>query len=86
MVGFCFSALKYDQLGVQNLQGLMFILVTENTFPAMYGVLSLFPQVNSYTSSLLSESSGVRHYWLVVVRVWILQDDWKCALKFEFIM
>ena len=45
MVGLCYSNLHYDQLGVQNLQGLMFILVTENTFPAMYGVLSLFPQV-----------------------------------------
>ncbi|XP_037089077.1 protein scarlet-like isoform X2 [Pollicipes pollicipes] len=44
MVGLCFSNLHYDQLGVQNLQGLMFVLVTENTFPAMYGVLSLFPQ------------------------------------------
>ena len=45
MVGLCYSNLHYDQLGVQNLQGLMFLLVTENTFPAMYGVLSLFPQV-----------------------------------------
>ncbi|KAF0288609.1 Protein scarlet [Amphibalanus amphitrite] len=44
MVGLCYSNLQYDQLGAQNLQGLMFILVTENTFPAMYGVLSLFPQ------------------------------------------
>lgn len=44
VAGLCFSHLHVDQSGIQSIQGLLFILVTENTFPALYGVLSLFPK------------------------------------------
>ncbi|XP_058444348.1 protein scarlet [Malaya genurostris] len=44
MAGLCFSgAIKLDQLGVQAIQGILFIFVSENTFSPMYSVLSVFP-------------------------------------------
>ncbi|KAL0272357.1 UNVERIFIED_CONTAM: hypothetical protein PYX00_005360 [Menopon gallinae] len=45
MAGLCFA--KSDgltQAGIQAVQGAIFLFVTENTFPGMYAVLSLFPQ------------------------------------------
>ncbi|XP_055609215.1 protein scarlet isoform X2 [Uranotaenia lowii] len=45
MAGLCFSgALNLDQLGVQAIQGILFIFVSENTFSPMYSVLSVFPE------------------------------------------
>ncbi|XP_015116893.1 protein scarlet [Diachasma alloeum] len=45
MAGLCFvGAISLNQLGVQAVQGVLFILVTENTFFPMYATLSLFPQ------------------------------------------
>ncbi|XP_019559775.3 protein scarlet [Aedes albopictus] len=44
MAGLCFSgAISLDQLGVQAIQGILFIFVSENTFSPMYSVLSVFP-------------------------------------------
>lgn len=44
MASLCFyGTVHLDQAGVQSLQGAIFVLVTENTFPPMYGVLPLFP-------------------------------------------
>lgn len=44
MAGLCFSgAITLDQLGVQAIQGILFIFVSENTFSPMYSVLSVFP-------------------------------------------
>ena len=45
MAGLCF----HDQLSgnnqraIVNIQGALFILTTETTFPALYGALSIFP-------------------------------------------
>ncbi|XP_053681608.1 protein scarlet [Sabethes cyaneus] len=45
MAGLCFTgAIKLDQLGVQAIQGILFIFVSENTFSPMYSVLSVFPE------------------------------------------
>ncbi|XP_058063599.1 protein scarlet [Anopheles bellator] len=45
MAGLCFSgAIDTTQLGVQAMQGVLFILISENTFSPMYSVLSVFPE------------------------------------------
>lgn len=45
MAGLCFvGAVTLDQLGIQAVQGVVFILVVENTFFPMYATLSLLPQ------------------------------------------
>ncbi|KAJ8686380.1 hypothetical protein QAD02_022174 [Eretmocerus hayati] len=45
VAGLCFfGAIKLDQLGVQAVQGVIFIMVSENTFFPMYSTLSLIPQ------------------------------------------
>ncbi|XP_035706498.1 protein scarlet isoform X3 [Folsomia candida] len=43
LIGFCFFGVNLDQDGIQNIQGAIFIFITENTFPSMYGVLHVFP-------------------------------------------
>ncbi|XP_050067132.1 protein scarlet [Anopheles maculipalpis] len=45
MAGLCFTgAIEPTQLGVQATQGILFILISENTFTPMYAVLSVFPE------------------------------------------
>lgn len=45
MAGLCFTgSIDLTQTGVQAVQGLLFIFVSENTFSPMYSVLSIFPQ------------------------------------------
>ena len=45
MAGLCYvGAVNNDQAGVQAIQGVLFILITENTFPAMYSALALIPK------------------------------------------
>lgn len=45
MCGLCFfGALNLDQLGVQAVQGAIFIAVSENSFHPMYSVLVVFPE------------------------------------------
>lgn len=44
MAGLCFfGTVDSSQKGVQAVQGAVFILIVENTFPPMYSVLSYFP-------------------------------------------
>lgn len=45
LAGLCYHGLlnNGDQRGIQNIQGALFILTTENTFPALYGTLGVFP-------------------------------------------
>lgn len=48
-----------DQYGVQAVQGVIFILVSENTFFPMYSTLSLIPQempifIREYTAGIYS--------------------------------
>nr|NP_001403484.1 protein scarlet [Nicrophorus vespilloides] len=45
MVGMCYIGTDpLTQNGIQSLQGTLAIIVCENTFPAMYGVLAEFPE------------------------------------------
>lgn len=45
MAALCFSgSLNLTQQGIQGIQGCLFIIVSENTFTAMYSVLAIFPQ------------------------------------------
>uniref|UniRef100_A0A182TXE4 ABC transporter domain-containing protein n=1 Tax=Anopheles melas TaxID=34690 RepID=A0A182TXE4_9DIPT len=45
LVGLCFSdAIELSQRGVQAMQGVIFLIVSENTFLPMYAALSLFPE------------------------------------------
>lgn len=45
MAGLCFTGtIDLTQPGVQAVQGILFIFVSENTFSPMYSVLALFPQ------------------------------------------
>nr|CAD7409451.1 unnamed protein product [Timema cristinae] len=60
MAGLCFTgSIKNTQLGVQSVQGALFILVSENTFSPMYSVLATFPReiplfMREYRSGLYS--------------------------------
>ncbi|KAF2362506.1 ABC-2 type transporter, partial [Trinorchestia longiramus] len=44
VIGVCYSNIHLDQAGIQNIQGVLFTFITENTFPSLYGVLNIFPQ------------------------------------------
>ncbi|XP_053669213.1 protein scarlet-like [Anopheles marshallii] len=45
LVGLCFSdAIELSQRGVQAMQGVIFLIVSENTFLPMYAALSMFPE------------------------------------------
>ncbi|XP_011503363.1 PREDICTED: protein scarlet-like, partial [Ceratosolen solmsi marchali] len=60
IAGLCFfGTVNSDQLGIQAVQGVIFILVSENTFFPMYSTLSLIPQelplfVREYRAGLYS--------------------------------
>lgn len=44
MCGLCFyGTLNLDQMGIQAVQGAIFITISENTFHAMYSVVAVFP-------------------------------------------
>jgi len=44
MLGLCYAnGLTNTQAGVQAIQGVLFLFVTENTFSPMYSMLSTFP-------------------------------------------
>ncbi|KAL7733743.1 hypothetical protein ACLKA6_011473 [Drosophila palustris] len=45
IIGACFAGTtELDQLGVQAVQGTLFIMISENTYHPMYSVLNVFPQ------------------------------------------
>ncbi|KAK4320584.1 hypothetical protein Pmani_008588 [Petrolisthes manimaculis] len=44
LVGICYTNVKVNQAGIQDIEGVLFIFITENTFPSLYGVLNVFPQ------------------------------------------
>lgn len=45
VAGLCFvGAVNLDQLGIQAIEGIIYILVCENTFFPMYATLALIPQ------------------------------------------
>lgn len=43
MIGLSYTKVQLDQAGIQDIEGVLFLFVTQNAFPAIYGVLSLFP-------------------------------------------
>lgn len=43
MIGLSYTKVHLDQAGIQDIEGVLFLFVTQNAFPAIYGVLSLFP-------------------------------------------
>lgn len=46
MAGLCYAgAIDLSQTGVQAIQGILFLFVSENTFSPMYSVLAHFPQL-----------------------------------------
>jgi hypothetical protein len=46
MAGLCYAgAIDLSQTGVQAIQGILFLFVSENTFSPMYSVLAFFPQM-----------------------------------------
>lgn len=43
--GLCFiGTVRLTQAGIQDVQGALFIIIAENTFSPMYGVLHMFPE------------------------------------------
>uniref|UniRef100_A0A0A1WMB2 Protein scarlet n=1 Tax=Zeugodacus cucurbitae TaxID=28588 RepID=A0A0A1WMB2_ZEUCU len=45
IIGACFAGtITVSQLGVQAVQGALFVMISENTFHPMYSVLNVFPQ------------------------------------------
>lgn len=45
MAGLCFyGTVILNQYGIQSVQGVLFILISENTFSPMYSALTLFPK------------------------------------------
>jgi len=43
IIGICFLGVQLNQMGIQGIQGAIFVFITENTFPCMYGVIHVFP-------------------------------------------
>lgn len=62
MIGLCYFGNTFtNQAGIQNVQGIIFLLVAENTFTPMYAILDEFPQkyplfLREYKSGLYSPS------------------------------
>ena len=44
LIGFSYTQVRLNQAGIQDIEGVLFFFVTENAFPALYGVLNLFPE------------------------------------------
>lgn len=58
LCGLCFyGSLNLDQLGIQAVQGAIFIIISENTFHAMYAVVSVFP--NEFPIFIRERKSGL---------------------------
>ncbi|KAF6209101.1 hypothetical protein GE061_014844 [Apolygus lucorum] len=61
--GVCyFGTIEMDQKGVQDVQGVLFLLVTENVFAPMYAVMAVFPKeypqfVREYRNGAYSPSA-----------------------------
>lgn len=62
LIGFCFFGVNLDQDGIQNIQGAIFIFITENTFPSMYGVLHVFPHEVSCSTYIKIETNLNKTY------------------------
>ncbi|XP_050697982.1 protein scarlet-like [Eriocheir sinensis] len=43
IIGLSYTKVQLNQAGIQDIEGVLFLFVTQNAFPAIYGVLNLFP-------------------------------------------
>ncbi|ROT82616.1 ABC protein, subfamily ABCG [Penaeus vannamei] len=43
LIGVCYTNTYLNQQGIQDIEGVLFIFITENTFPSIYAVLNIFP-------------------------------------------
>jgi len=45
LIGLCFFdiGVSHTQVGIQNIQGAIFLFITESTYPIMYGIIHVFP-------------------------------------------
>ncbi|KAK8401171.1 hypothetical protein O3P69_002735 [Scylla paramamosain] len=43
LIGVCYFGVEINQRGIQDIEGVLFIYITENTFPSVYAVLNVFP-------------------------------------------
>lgn len=45
IVGICYfgAGLNHSQAGIQDIQGAIFLFITESTYPILYGVVHVFP-------------------------------------------
>lgn len=67
--GLCFTgAIDLTQLGVQAVQGAVFICISENTFAPMYSVLAVFPQTFPlFIREKKSGLYGTAQYYLATI-------------------
>ncbi|KAH8379001.1 hypothetical protein KR009_002552 [Drosophila setifemur] len=62
IIGACFAGTtELSQLGVQAVQGALFIMISENTYHPMYSVLNLFPQ--GFPLFMRETRSGLYSTW-----------------------
>ncbi|XP_045114957.1 protein scarlet-like [Portunus trituberculatus] len=44
LVGLSYGQIRLNQAGIQDIEGAIYFFVSQNSFPAVYGVLNLFPK------------------------------------------
>lgn len=60
--------IKLDQEGIQAINGCIFVFITENTFPIMYGVLETFPkEFPVFLREVQNGLYGVDSYYLAKI-------------------
>lgn len=81
MSGLCFlGSINLTQYGIQATQGALFLVVSENTFGPMYGVLAVFPQ--AFPLFMREKRSGnyntVQYYVAHVLA--LVGDIWRLVI------
>ena len=44
LVGLSYGQIRLNQAGIQDIEGALYFFVSQNSYPAVYGVLNLFPK------------------------------------------
>lgn len=78
LVGICYTNVKVNQAGIQDIEGVLFIFITENTFPSLYGVLNVFPQemplfLREYKNSIYRTDTYYLSKMLAMVSFFFMQ-------------
>lgn len=77
IIGFCYFGIDSStQAGIQAIQGVVFVFVTENTFTPMYATLAEFPEnkplfMREYSAGLYDPSTYYLSKILSLVRIQI---------------